>query len=233
MNKNAMNKARALYYGVFSVFFSFLEKDEKIDDLQKSLKLLKENAINEHVSNAIDNIQSILENKGKITLKTESNEVFFNPYNSFIAMTASYYKEQRDDGKMRMKMLEYVLYSKFRRNEKEFKENEDHISFILEFMEKLLLDSVQNSNKCNEELAKTVFSEVLNIFVDDFIVSLYEHKNACIYKDVAVIFQVFIELERAYLDVAKPKKKAEATTVTIEKKVKKPLQKELKEILMR
>lgn len=227
MDTVSINKARALYYGLFSTFFSFLDDEKKIEELQKNLKLLKENALNEYAADAMENIFVILEQKGKDALKKESDEIFFNPYSAFIAMTASYYDEQRDDGKMRMKMLEYVLHSKFRRDENNFKENEDHISFILEFIEKLLLQSVQTQEKCSQELAKTVFKDVLNNFVDNFIASLYEHKSSYIYKEVAVVFQVFIELERAYLDVTKPKGEVHAQTVTFEKKVTKPLKKRI------
>lgn len=223
MDTVSINKARALYYGVFSTLFSFLNDEKKIEELQKNLELLKENALNEYAADAIENILVILEQKGKVALQQESDEIFFNPYSSFIAMSASYYDEQRDDGKMRMKMLEYVLHSKFRRDENNFKENEDHISFILEFIEKLLLESTKTEAKCSQELAKTVFKEVLNTFVDDFIASLYEHKSSYIYKEVAVVFQVFIELERTYLDVAKPKNEVHARTVELEKKVTKPL----------
>jgi TorA maturation chaperone TorD len=225
MDKVSMNRARALYYGVFSVFFSFLEKNGKIEVLRENLEILKANAFSEYVGDALENILLILEHDGDEALVKESNEIFFNPYSEFIAMTASYYDEQRDDGKMRMKMLEYVLHSKFRRDQDNFKENEDHISFILEFIQKLLLQSVETKSKCSEELAKTIFKEVLNKFVDDFILSLYEHQNSYIFKEVAIIFQAFIELERTYLGVEKPKLQAHASSVKIEKKVTKPFKK--------
>jgi len=225
MDNVSINKARALYYGMFSVFFSFLEEDGKVKNLRENLELLKENAFSEYVGDAIENILLILKHDGDAALIKESNEIFFNPYSEFIAMTASYYDEQRDDGKMRMKMLEYVLHSKFRRDQDNFKENEDHISFILEFIQKLLLESVETKSKCSEELVKTIFKEVLNKFVDDFILSLYEHQNAYIFKEVAIIFQAFIELERTYLDIEKPNFQAHATSVKIEKKITKPFKK--------
>ena len=227
MDRNHINNARALYYGVLATFFSFIEDETKIESLQKALGVLEENAINEHVENSIRIIQTSIFEEGFHALQKESNEIFFSPYDSYIPMTASFYQEDRDDGKLRMKMLDYVLHSSFRRDEKKFKENEDHISFILEFMQNLLIQSVQSQSKCGEEIAKSVFINVLNVFVDDFIVSLYKHKRAALFKEVAIIFQIFIELERAYLDVVSPTKETKSNIVTLDKKVTKPFTKRI------
>lgn len=223
MDKQAINRARSAYYGLLSALFAFIDNGSDAKQILQMLNDIEKHAINPQTQESIKNIKSALQQKGLAALKKENTEIFFDPYGGHIPMTASYCLEQRDDGKMRILMLDYVLKSEFRRNEARFKENEDHIHFILEFMCAL---TSKNSSK-NEEIAKEVFSNVLNLFIDEIIVSVYEHKNAFIYKDVAIILKSFIELERIYLGVQKPKKEVQAKVVEIEKKVTKPFTKKI------
>jgi len=53
-------------------------------------------------------------------------------------------------------------------------------------------------------LAHCVFDEILNAFGQEFIVELYEHEQANIYRSLAIVMQAFWEFERLYLDVPKP-----------------------------
>ena len=73
-------------------------------------------------------------NKGYEALKDESNYIFYSPSTTFIPMSASFYSEARDDGKKRQEMLELVNLSNFRRDSDKYKDNEDNIAFIFNFM---------------------------------------------------------------------------------------------------
>lgn len=220
MDKNAINKARSVYYGLFSAFFSFFEDDKKAQEIYNTLTLMSENSINEYEKDAIQTILAILDEKGLKEIKLESDDIFFNPYSEYIAVSASYYDEQRDDGKKRLEMIDYLLHSKFRKDTTVYKENEDHIGFMCLFMQKLIQEAL-GGDKVSEELSKKVFSKVINPFVDEFIASLYAHQQSYIYKEVAVMLQVFIEIERLLLEQSKPAKSVKPKMVVLEKKERK------------
>jgi len=223
MDKIAINKARSVYYGLFASLLTGFDRPYELETIMQTISLLLENPVDEHSHKALENMLMMLKDGGLEALKEESDKVFFNPYEGFIPVTASYYDEKRDDGKKRLEMVNYVLSSKFRRDTDTFKELEDHIGFILLFMQKLIEEEAKGDAKAHD-LSNKVFTTILNGFVDDFIFNLHHHESSCFYEELAVVLQVFVELERLYLGVSKPAKDVQPNMVTFEKKVHKAFQ---------
>ncbi len=224
MNKEAINKARAVYYGLFASLLTFFEDANDLEVIQKTIDVLASNPLDEASFSAFSNMQNLLITKDYVFLKEESDKVFFSPYAAYIPVTASFYVENRDDGKMRLAMVNYVLSSKFRRDTEKFKELEDHIGFIVLFMQKLIEDEL-SGNEQSAQLSREVFVNILNPFVDEFIAALYTHEYSHFYQEFAVVMQSFIALERLYLDVKKPIKEDETPRVFVNEiqKVRKPI----------
>ncbi|MDD3344012.1 MAG: molecular chaperone TorD family protein [Sulfurospirillaceae bacterium] len=222
MDNEAINRARAVHYGLFASLFIFFDDQSKFQELLKTVEVLKQNPLDSHTEAALSNMYTMLNEGGLEALKEENSILFFNPYASFIPITASFYDEQRDDGKKRLEMVNYVLSSKFRRDTDKFKELEDHVGFILLFMQKLIADAMQG-DKASQDLSLEVFTHILNGFIDEFIENVYTHTNSQFYKEVAIVFQAFLEMERFFLGVAKPIKVEKRKIEALEKKQKKPL----------
>ncbi|MBP6324805.1 MAG: molecular chaperone TorD family protein [Sulfurospirillum sp.] len=224
MNKEAINKARAVYYGLFASLLTFFDNPNDLKAIEKTIDLLAKNPLDEESSFALSNMQNLLITHGYAFLKEESDNVFFNPYSAYIPVTASFYLESRDDGQKRLEMVNYVLSSKFRRDTTKFKELEDHIGFIVLFLQKLIEEEIAGDTK-SALLAREVFENILNPFVDMFIEALYAHESSIFYQECAVVMRSFIALERLYLQVQKPLQEEETpkTFVKEVKKVRKPI----------
>ncbi len=192
-----INKVRAIYYGLFSSLFSYIENEEEYKNIVKTLEFLSSTPIDEHSNEAFLNINKYLSLKGFFALKEENNDLFFSPSTTFIPVTASFYIEDRDDGQKRVEMTNLVLKSKFRKDSKIFKEAEDHICFIFAFLQKLIQENLSVENK----LVYEVFSSILNEMIDEFIENVYYHENSEFYKNIAIILKVFIELERTFYNI--------------------------------
>jgi len=203
MNKEAINKARAVYYGLFASLLMFFENKNNLEVIQKTIDILAQNPLDDESKLAFSTMQNLLISGGYTLLKEESDTIFFSPYSAFIPVTASFFLENRDDGKKRLEMVNYVLSSNFRRDTEKFKEMEDHVGFIMLFMQKMIEEELAGNEK-SAQLSREVFVNILNPFVDDFIGALYIHEDSHFYQELAVIMHSFVALERLYLDVKKP-----------------------------
>ena len=203
MNRDDINKARIVYYGFFAAIFSFRMEESKFPYIYDLLDILHQNPVNEESALALENAKLFLDEGGYEALKHESDLIFFNPTTSYMPMTASYYHEKRDDGSKRLEMIEYVLKSSYRKNGEEFKENEDHIEFLLLFMQKLINDELEGSTPA-EDLSKQVFQNILNEMLDEFSGNLHKHEKSHFYKEAAVLLQTYTDIERLYLGVDRP-----------------------------
>ena len=202
-NQDDINRARILYYGFFAAIFSFSQDDTKFPYICNCVDILSQNPVDDVTATALENAKVFLKDGGYAALKKESDNVFFNPTTSFIPMTASYYHEKRDDGSKRLEMLGYVLESSYRKNGEGFKENEDHIEFILLFIQKLIHDEVEGG-RATEVLVKKIFQNILNEMLDEFSENLYQHEKSSFYQDVAVLLSSYANIERLFLDVDRP-----------------------------
>jgi len=212
MDHEAINRARAMYYGMFASLFAFNFDEKNLATVVESIDVLASQPIDDESGQALHSMQKMLLATTYQEVKDESDMVFFSPTTSLIPTTASYYDEQRDDGKKRVDMMNYVLASTFRRNTELFKENEDHIEFVSLFMQKLIEEQLPGKDG-SEEVAKNVFENILNHMLDPLSRKLYEHEHSELYKHAAVVLDSFTQLERLYLNVARPDEQSVRSTV--------------------
>ena len=203
MDRTSINKARTVYYGMFASLFAFNFTKTHFDSIIEAVDVLSSRPLDEESGVALYKMKEILQDSSFETVKNESDKVFFSPTTSLIPTTASYYDEQRDDGKKRVDMMNYVLQSKFRRNTDVFKENEDHIEFISLFMQSLIQEELKGEEGA-DTIARDVFDNILNQMIDQLSVKLYNHENSELYKEAAIVLNTFAGFERLLLDVAEP-----------------------------
>ena len=207
MKDQTINQARAVYYGMFSRFFVYSQNTSRYFELLNMIKILKENPLDASTASALETIECKIEKDSNVTLVQEYDDIFYNPSTTTIRTTASYYDEQIESGKKRLEMLDFLAKTKIRRDEKIFTENEDSLGFIFTVMSELISLIVEGEEQYNT-LQHCMFTEILNDFVDQISREIYEHESADIYKDVIVVLQAFMEFERLYLEVSRPKLKS-------------------------
>jgi TorA maturation chaperone TorD len=198
MQNREINEGRAFYYGFFSKLFTFTYDNERFSGVKKAAEILKEYALEENSKKALEHF---LQNYDEKKLSDEFDEIFYDLSQDPVPTTASFYDEEIENGKMKVKMVDIVLSSKFRKNE-EYKDSEDDIGFILPFMQYLILEKLKGDEKSEWLEGKTF--DVLNTFIDDFTENVYMHQAANLYKDIAVVLKAFIESERIFLEKPKP-----------------------------
>ncbi len=205
-DKIAINRARAIYYGLFSSLFTFVLKGDRFEGVEDVMKILKTNPMDENSKKAINNMLKIFQAQGKVSLQEEYDFIFYDLSSDPVPTTASFYDEDRDDGKKRLLMVDFVLQSKYRKDEKNFTDLEDDIGFIFSFMQKLINDEVDGDKKAGV-LEREIFENVLNGFVDEFIENVYMHENSVFYQEASLLLKVFMEFERVFLGIKKPKER--------------------------
>lgn len=203
MNREAVNPARSLYYGFFSKMLVFTTREDRFKDLEQALNVMTENPLDENSHEALKEIQEFISAGGYEYIIQEYDDIFNSPSSEVVRTTASFYDEGVESGKKRVAVKNFLGKTRIRRNEKEFKENEDSVGFLVTFMHELV-ELIIAGNDSYETLQHCVFSEIINEFFDEFIENLYNHPKANVYKSVAVILNAFLEFERLYFDVAKP-----------------------------
>ncbi len=206
MDNKAINQARAVYYGLFSSLFAFVLEEERFAGVEDTIEMLLQNSMDENSKKALENMSSIIRVKGNKFLIDEYDGIFYDLTCDPVPTTASFYEEDRDDGKKRILMVDYVLQSNYRRDTQKYTDLEDDIGFILSFMQKLILDEINGDEKAGF-LEKEVFEKVLNNFVDEFIENVYMHENSAFYQEVTLLLKVFVEFERVFLNINKPKER--------------------------
>ncbi len=203
MKQEALMKARAIYYSMFSRFFVYSKDITSYLELINIIKLLEENPLDETTKQALGSILDKLDSSSNTTLVQEFDDIFHNPETKNVRVTASFYDEGVESGKKRVEMLQFLAKTKIRRNEKEYMEYEDSIGFILTLMAELIEEVVAGKSEY-ENTQHCIFSQILNEFIDEFAKEIYEHEKAVIFKDVIVVLKAFIAFERLFLEVSKP-----------------------------
>jgi len=199
MKNREINEGRAFYYAFFSKLFTFTYDKDRFKNIKESADILYQFALEENSKKAL---KHFINNYDEETLKNEFDEIFYDLSKDPVPTTASFYDEEVENGKMKLKMIELVLSSKFRKNEK-YTESEDDIGFIFSFLYYLITEKLKGDEK-SEWLEKKVF-DVLNTFIDDFIENVYMHSASNLYKDIVVVLKAFIESERIFYEKPKPK----------------------------
>lgn len=203
LNKESVNKARSLYYGFLSKMFVFTTREDRYAGVLEALDVMIENPIDENSHEALKEIKLFITEMGENALVQEYDDIFHNPSYKVVRNTASYYDEGVESGKKRVEVINFLAKTRIRKNEASFKENEDSVGFILTFMHELV-ELIVSGQKEYDTLQHCMFTEVINPFIDEFIISVYEHKMAKAYQSIAVVLNAFIAFERMYFEVAKP-----------------------------
>jgi TorA maturation chaperone TorD len=210
MNKEAVNGARSLYYGLLSKMLVFTEDTDRFDGLEEALGVMISNPMDANSLEALKEIRAYLKEGHREAIIEEYDEIFHNPESSIVRTTASYYDEGVESGKKRLEVKQFLAKTRLRRDEKQYKEPEDSIGFLVTFMHELI-ELILSGEQGYDTLQHCLFDEVINGFIDDFTVNLYEHKNANIYQSLAVVISAFIAFERLYFNIEKPRPKEKAT----------------------
>jgi TorA maturation chaperone TorD len=203
MNEEQINKARALYYGVFSRCFVFTTDNKRYFELINFIDILKENPIDKTSEKALKEIRLLISSDSNVAFMREFDEIFHSPNSMNIRTTASYYYEHVESGKKRIEMQNFLAKTKIRRDEKAYCDYEDSVGFIFTVMSELS-ELIANGEAQYKNTSHCIFEEVLNGFIDDFARELYEHKSANIFRHLVVLLKSFIEFERIYLEVSPP-----------------------------
>lgn len=203
MNREAVNGARSLYYGLMSKMFVFTDDKNRFEGVSEALDILIQNPMDENSGEALKEIKEFIDAGGYEYLIKEYDDIFHNPESSVVRTTASYYDEGVESGKKRVEVKNFLGKTKIRRDEKHYKETEDSVGFLVTFMHELI-ELIMNGDKSYETVQHCLYTEIINEFIDEFIESLYNNNKANAYKSVAVVLNAFIEFERLYFDVNKP-----------------------------
>ena len=130
-------KARSYYYEFFAIPFFFYETDAKFKRWKEQLEFLRSSPI-------VPSDEAEFQNLAKFdfaAFKSEQNSVLFDFSYANVPMSASFYDEGRDDGRMRVAVIDVLKKSKFRRNMELCKECEDYVGFIFYLHSTLLRDA--------------------------------------------------------------------------------------------
>ena len=195
MDKN-ITKARAYFYEFLAYPLFFHTSDEKFARWREQLSYLAQNPLSEQSAEAFANLEKFSFKE----LVNEQNEVLFGFTN--IPLSASFYEEGRDNGAARLRVIHCLNLSPYRRDKELCKDSEDYVGFIFLAMATFLNDEFNGAKNISDKL----FSETLNLFVDEFGSLLLAHKNANFFRSYALILKDFIELERAVLSIEAPAK---------------------------
>lgn len=203
LNKESVNKARSLYYGFLSKMFVFTVLPSRYQGILEALEVMIENPIDENSGEALKEIANYFEELGQDAIIQEYDDVFHNPSFKVVRNTASYYDEGVESGHKRLEVKNFLAKTKIRRDEENFKENEDSMGFIFTFMHELV-ELVMQNQKEYDNIQHCLFTEVINPCIDEFMVAVYEHPASKVYKSAAIVLNAFIAFERMYFEVAKP-----------------------------
>ena len=214
INKESVNKARSLYYGVLSKLFVFSTSQNRYSGLLEALDVMIENPMDENSCEALKEIRTYLVESKEAAFIEEYDDVFHNPSYRVVRNTASYYAQGVENGHMRIAVIDFLAKTRIRKDELNFKENEDSVGFIFTFMHELAELIINGGNEYNT-VQHCMFTEVINPFIDMFTTTLYEHKKAKIYKSIAIVLNAFMEFERMYFEVVKPPFKAVSNEVKL------------------
>lgn len=203
MHNVEIDKARGFLYNILSLLF--VEENVKNNTVKiiECLEILSNNAFDDEVATASNDILEYLKQNGNEKLYVDYQDLFIVPFGEFIHLSASWYHEQREGGYMQIKVRDILAKTKIRKDEKSFSAPEDHYGFIFTLSSYLIEQQINNEIK--ENLQKELFKEVINPYCEELFYKLIS-SSSVVYSKVGLILGNICNLERAYLEVAKPKK---------------------------
>ncbi|HEG2606804.1 TorD/DmsD family molecular chaperone [Campylobacter sp. W0066.1] len=185
--------SRKYFYEFFSKAFNFIDENEfKI--WHEQVLVLAQSPLDDSLKPDFEKLSAC----DFTSFKEEQNAVFFDFSYVNVPISASFYDEGRDDGKMKLQACEIIRKTKFRKKE-DCRQSEDEFGFLFAFMASIIEHDLK--------VAQQLFRFVINPVIDEFIEKLQIHKNSNFYIAIANIMKVFFANERAYLEVQAPIRK--------------------------
>jgi TorA maturation chaperone TorD len=203
MHNVEIDKARGFLYNILSLLFVEENVKNNTTKIIECLEILSNNAFDDEVATASNDILEYLKQNGNEKLYVDYQDLFIVPFGEFIHLSASWYHEQREGGYMQIKVRDILAKTKIRKDEKSFSAPEDHYGFIFTLSSYLIEQQINNEIK--EDLQKELFKEVINPYCEELFYKLIS-SSSVVYSKVGLILGNICNLERAYLEVAKPKK---------------------------
>ncbi|MCE3047525.1 TorD/DmsD family molecular chaperone [Helicobacter kayseriensis] len=195
-----ITKARSLYYSLLGICFSYQGFQKHIQLALSILDQIFANPINDQTQKDAHILLQELEAHGFQNIQEEFETLFIDNFShKAINLTASYYDEGWEFGEKCLRIRDLILESEFRKDEN-FIEPEDHLGFLLIFNASLL----NKANPCSIAMAKQIFADILNDYVNFVILEILKNKKSKFYKSIAKILGSFAEFERLYLEVTPP-----------------------------
>lgn len=185
-------KARSYYYEFFSVLFFFINK-EKFNDWKNQLEFLSQNPLSDENENDF----LVLKGFDYEKFSKEQNAVLYDFSYINVPLSASFYHEGRDEGETKVKVIDILLKSDFRKDVNFCKDSEDFIGFIFAMNSVFLQKNLTN-------MAYELFDKVINNFIDEFCEMLISHEKSIFFKSLGNILKVFVNFERAILGLNMP-----------------------------
>ena len=203
MHNVEIDKARGFLYNILSLLFVEENVKNNTPKIIECLEILSNNAFDDEVAMASNDILEYLKQNGSEKLYVDYQDFFIVPFGEFIHLSASWYHEQREGGYMQIKVRDILAKTKIRKDENFFSAPEDHYGFIFTLSSYLIEQQINNEIK--EDLQKELFKEVINPYCEELFYKLIS-SSSLVYSKVGLIFGNICNLERAYLEVSKPKK---------------------------
>ena len=203
MHNVEIDKARGFLYNILSLLFVEENVKNNTQKIIECLEILSNNAFDDEVAMASNDILEYLKQNGSEKLYVDYQDLFIVPFGEFIHLSASWYHEQREGGYMQIKVRDILAKTKIRKDENFFSAPEDHYGFIFTLSSYLIEQQINNEIK--EDLQKELFKEVINPYCEELFYKLIS-SSSLVYSKVGLIFGNICNLERAYLEVSKPKK---------------------------
>jgi TorA maturation chaperone TorD len=203
MHNVEIDKARGFLYNILSLLFVEENVKNNTPKIIECLEILSNNAFDDEVAMASNDILEYLKQNGSEKLYVDYQDLFIVPFGEFIHLSASWYHEQREGGYMQIKVRDILAKTKIRKDENFFSAPEDHYGFIFTLSSYLIEQQINNEIK--EDLQKELFKEVINPYCEELFYKLIS-SSSLVYSKVGLIFGNICNLERAYLEVSKPKK---------------------------
>ncbi|MBR7118359.1 MAG: molecular chaperone TorD family protein [Helicobacteraceae bacterium] len=206
--KKAINNARILYYDFFAGLFLYDLLINRKDLLLEQIKILKTQPLNDGDLIFFEALENEIKANGIKNILFEYTRFFMLPFdtnantstnksdkkeknNCQIILYLSYYLDGTIAGSGLIKAKEKIRKSKVRLNEKEFKENEEHIGFLFVFSKYLL----QNNE---DSLQSEVFKDCIMPMKDKIIENIKNKYLDSIYYNIANIMESFLDFEMAF-----------------------------------
>lgn len=215
-NQNeAIERARILYYDFFAGLFLYDLLINRKDLLLEQVKILKTQPLNDGDLVFFEALENEIQTNGIKNILFEYTRFFMLPFDvnenvsinrlakkrdknekkeksaSQIILYLSYYLDGTIAGSGLSIAKEKVRKSKVRLNEKEFKENEEHIGFLFVFS-KYLLQNNENS------LQNEVFKDCIIPMKDKIIENINNQYLDSMYYNIANLMKSFLDFEMAF-----------------------------------